>query len=1649
MLQIVGWILVSIIALLLAAIVLLHLPRMQDYLTEKAENYLRDQLQTTVSIGGIYFGLPGSLSINDLYIEDRRQDTLVYSRNLNVKLNLIALLQKEIEIPKIGIRGFVGNIHRTDLDSTFNFDFIIESFSGEETANGKPVVEEGNDTTANAWEISVGGAQVEDLRFSFDDAYGGSHFFVDIGILEVDMDEMNLDQNAYFIRKISLVNSSGSFRISKPTLESSSEESAPLEVSLGILDVSGLAFGYHNEVSGQELNLDVGEFFVESRAFSLARQEIHLQTLKLNNSKLAYQQHPVDGGLSLEATAQEVETSKPWQATAGHIELNRNELRYTDHNYPALDKGMDFNRLAIFDLTTLIKDLEYRDTNISGAIAQFSFTEKSGFALNKLSTNLSFTNTQTDLRGLVAETSNSRIAAEVLIHYSSLAAISENPGDIQLSLAIPDAAIGVRDILYLVPSLSESPPFMGNESMSLVFNTNIKGSVSELDVNSFRLNTLSGTSFATSGAIHGLPDVERAFFDFARIRFTTISKDLQKFGIPPSAASKYQLPSRLNLIAGFRGTMDDFSVDASLFSTVGELSAKIEMNPGRQYSAELSVDSLQLGTIMKNDSVYGPLTLVSRIEGRGFVPDSMLANINLVVEEAVFNRYPYRGLSLNGLFKESIFNGQINYQDSSLHFDFEGAVSLNVDTPRYDLTFNLVGADLKKLNLSGDDLAVQGLLEVDLTGSHVNNINGDVGIRNVLIVKEGSPYRIDSLLFASIVDKRQTNIRIDSDLLTAYFEGTINLGDLPTTLKNHFSRYYGLQETTEPDTLEPQNFEFEIELHNPELLTQVIAPGLERFVPGQINGSYDSRDHNLALNILVPELIYNNLKVDTFTFHVDSDPYFLNFGTSVAKFTFNSFQVKNLAVVGQVYNNLIETRLQVTDDDNVEMYAVGGIFNSLDDRYRFTIDSSGLLLNYEAWQAAGDNYIEMSENPLFVHNLNLQKEEQLISIQTRVGDNEDSTLAVLFDNFNLQTVSRIMEGDTAIIAGFVNGEFAIRQDAPILDFTSDVSVSDLALYDIAMGDLTIRAASAADDRIDVAAALSGDGNDVEISGYYQSGEVGTLNFDIDLSPLNLAALTGPLYGMVSDVRGFLNGNLAIGGTTSAPAIAGSLVFNETSMFVEYLQTPFAFDNQRIRFNERGIAFDNFTIADNSENAMAINGNILTPDYADFNFDLTLDADNFEILNTAKDDNQFYYGHVIVDAEARITGSMAQPNVQMEIAVKDETNLTYALAEEVPTTVEVEGLVEFINRDRESIIEQAQEDEEDAYSTGLTGMELTANVRVEEGATLQVIVDPEAGDNLITRANPSSLSLNIDQVGNIDLTGSFEIAEGSYQFSFAFIKREFQIRQGSQISWLGNPMDANLNITAINTVETTPAGILPEGSMNQQSFAGRLPVQVMLHMQGNLMNPDISFELGVSEEAETGIASAVRQRLQSLNEADRNKQVFALLVLQRFIADNPLETGSGGDVLGSTARSSVSKILNSQLNNLSQRIKGFNLSFDLESYQTAEGEAQTQLDVTLSRSFFNDRVNVKVGGAIDIEGQSRAAQNRRGLDEYIGDIAIEYKLTPSGNLLLEFFREQTYETFYNELIETGVGIIYIRNYNRFSELLKPNEEEPEIHNEARK
>ncbi|NLB92843.1 MAG: hypothetical protein GX792_05425, partial [Bacteroidales bacterium] len=92
------------------------------------------------------------------------------------------------------------------------------------------------------------------------------------------------------------------------------------------------------------------------------------------------------------------------------------------------------------------------------------------------------------------------------------------------------------------------------------------------------------------------------------------------------------------------------------------------------------------------------------------------------------------------------------------------------------------------------------------------------------------------------------------------------------------------------------------------------------------------------------------------------------------------------------------------------------------------------------------------------------------------------------------------------------------------------------------------------------------------------------------------------------------------------------------------------------------------------------------------------------------------------------------------------------------------------------------------------------------------------------------------------------------------------------------------------------------------------------------------------------------------------------------------------------------------------------------------EGRTQVEIGLRKQLFDERLSFQLGGAIDVEG--KRARNNQATD-IASDILLEYRLTKDGRFRLKGFRHNQYEgVIEGQLVETGVGIVYVRDFNRW-------------------
>ena len=132
-------VLVTAVAIIALAYLLLSLHPVQERLCNKGEKALSEYLGTEVSIRSVSITPFNRLELNDVLIKDQQGDSLLTVSKLGAGISLRDLIADRRIIVTYGeIIGLAGHVTRPDKDSPTNMQFIIDAFKPKDDKPSKP-----------------------------------------------------------------------------------------------------------------------------------------------------------------------------------------------------------------------------------------------------------------------------------------------------------------------------------------------------------------------------------------------------------------------------------------------------------------------------------------------------------------------------------------------------------------------------------------------------------------------------------------------------------------------------------------------------------------------------------------------------------------------------------------------------------------------------------------------------------------------------------------------------------------------------------------------------------------------------------------------------------------------------------------------------------------------------------------------------------------------------------------------------------------------------------------------------------------------------------------------------------------------------------------------------------------------------------------------------------------------------------------------------------------------------------------------------------------------------------------------------------------------------------------------------------------------
>ena len=1646
-LQVLVWSAVSIVALLLLLAILIQVPSIQNFAKDKAISYLHNKIKTKVSLDRIAINFPKEIVLEGFYFEDQKKDTLLMGKRLEADIDLFKLLSSELQINSVSLQNATANIYK-NKDGVYNFDYIIKAFESKVPA----------DPNSKPFKISVENVNLKNVNFNFKDDYSRNDIRLkvtnfDTKFKKFDLDKMDFDIPNIDLNGLKLVLNQDVVEkmaeISVNTLDTISKRK-DFSLKLGKISLSKIDVFYDNKDSRLDSGIYLGNLELSVNEIDLNTQLLDFDTFELKNLK---------GNLRLGVNDKKLITPNldstsiaqtGWKVKLNTVDLQNIAFKYDDMQSKPIPKGIDYSHLDLDKLNLKTEKLYYRNDTTTGNIKSLVGIEKSGLQIQALKTDFFYGPKKAHLNHLYLKTPQTLLQNSIKISYPAIASLKKNPGNLCLNLNLIQSKVGFKDILLFVPYLQKDNPFKSNPNAIVYLNARLNGKLNDLKIPLLEMSGIGNTRISASGRIIGWPDAQKAYYDLDIKKLSSTSKDVLSFAPAGSIPNTIQLPSQFNVQGKFKGSMQNFKTNLALNSSFGN--AKVDglfdqhIKNQEKYDANVSLLDFDLGRFIKNDSL-GKVTLKAKIKGKGLDPKTAQAELDGIVQKAVYNKYTYRDLTLKGNIKNGLFDVKSTMKDPNLKFDLVANGNAKDKYPSVQLKLNLDIADLQKLNLHAGPMKLRGNIDADITNSNPDYLNGEVFLSNVQILQEAEVIVLDSIKIVAFADNNKNNIKISSQFLKAEMDGKYKLTTLAAAVKKSLSKYIDLGKPKTNVAQNEQRLTFKLSIDNDPILFKIF-PKLTGLEPINITGKYNSVNDSLEVKGTIPRIVYNNNTIVDGQINIEAKENALEYQVSVATIESGEIKIPFTSLSGKIKNNMLTYALEVQDASKKQQYFIAGELLRDKAKNILKIDAANFVLNYDNWNINAQNAIEFGDKRLYVNQFYLENSGNELKIQSQ-GNQNNAPLQIDFVNFKIETILSIIKKDKLLMQGSINGSALVENVMTKPTFISDLKIDKFAFKGEPVGDIVLKIDNKTNNLLSTNMTLSGEGNDVTLLGTYKIND-SSFDLALDMNKLNIKSIQGFSLGHITEGTGYLSGNFKITGNTAAPKLDGELKFNDTGFRTTKLNSYFKVTDETIRFQNEVIAFDNFTLYDENENELTVNGTIRSADFRNFDFGLTVVANDFRAIHSKEADNDLFYGDLILDTKLNINGTVDNPVVGGNIKIKKDTKFSIVIPQSDPSIADREGIVEFVNED-DLYLKQTALLEKKLNQSKLIGMDVSVDISIDKEAELTLVIDKGNGDYLNLKG-VAELTGGIDPSGKTTLTGKYEFSGGAYEMNFNMIRRKFEIQKGSYIVWNGEPTMATLNIKAIYKVNAAPIDLLGNqlGTVTptvKNTYKQKIPFQTILMMNGELMKPEITFDIilpdgnyGVSSD----IVTASQTKLEQLRQepAELNKQVFALLLLNRFIGENPFASESGGTNAESLARQSVSKILSQQLNDLAaDLISGVQLEFDLQStdnYTSGTLENRTDLNVGISKKLFDDRIKVTVGSSFGVEGQERANED---LTNIAGDVALDYQLTKDGRYMVRAYRKNEYQVaIAGQVVETGLAFIVTMSYNKFNELFHHTQEE---------
>ncbi len=1346
------------------------------------------------------------------------------------------------------------------------------------------------------------------------------------------------------------------------------------------------------------------------------------------------------------------------------VVIRRSGLSYDVLDAPLPEEGhFDTNHIAVTGFRADISAPSISNNLINVDVKRLGAEEHSGLYLKELTATVLMDSSRLEVNNFLVEIGDSRI------DLNDMGIMSPLSPDFNLN-GIEIASLETLPETYVI--LSDFSPFVkGLEGIDerIDIDFEIGGRLDSISVRRFELDSHEREArFHAHGVIENLTrGGEYLAVDLRRVNLVANVGDVLGFMATPASGllplydklAPYGSLGDIDLLGDLSFTSQAIDFNGSLSTSCGNLDIDCGISkPGKNSPLRIDgrVSSLSFNPSLVDPRLASITQLCFETEADLTVENKNILNghASLAVPQIVWNGYSFT--DIDGLVKFYGNRAEAEISSSSPYLDLtaNGGVEFSGDKP-----LNEFYAEIRKFSLEpfikkgrfhNYNLACG--IDVSIVGRDPDKLTGWLKIEDLMFAgRDGKSLSIPYIeLDAGHTDPDSARlITLRSPQADMELSGRFSFKTIGKDIENILSSVYPSLVTSRISVAENDllDCKLDLKLKEDSILSAFFNLPVDFIYPVSVN-SYVKGGENpmLGISLDIPFLRNKNKLIEDSRLSLLIDG-----GKGDMELTAHtSVPTKNgklaLDITSGGHTDSLETAVSwIVDRDkefrgNLSFNTVfsrdserGGILTDI------FINRSKMVFNDSTW-TINPARIHVAPRRIAINNLSGERYGQSLTINGVVSPDSIDRLVVKLKNIDLDYIFESLSlSDAVQFGGRANGDFyafSLLSPEPVI-YTPRLHVEGLKYNRCVMGDGDIWSYWDNDNKsIMINAKISqANGQESLVDGYIKP-MTEELDFDFSANNAPLGFMAPFMSAFTSQVSGRVSGDAHLYGTFKDLDMIGDIFVNNLKIKLDFTDVTYTASDS-VHITPGLIKFDNIKLSDQYGKSANLSGTVTHNHFHDaaFKFAVT-DARDLLVYDVRENQTEDpWFGRIFGNGGATVTGSPGRVDIDVDMSTAPNSTFTFVLSD-----AEQAMDYTFITiRDKDkskkdslialdpknAILQKMNERVKQAVENAPSVYAMNFRIGITPRTAVNLLMDPVGGDK-ITAYGSGNLTMTYTSSGDMTMRGEYVINRGKYNFTLQdLIIKDFDIREGSKISFFGDPYAAKLDITASYTVTANLSDLDESFLEDRELNRTNVRVDALMFVRGDIRQPEISFDFDfptLSGETQRKIRSIVS------TEDMKNRQIIYLLALNKFYTPDYM-SGTHGNELVSVASSTLSSRLSSMLGQLSD-----NWSIAPAIRSDRHDFSDVEIDVALSSHLLNNRLLLNG----NLGYRDKSLNN----NSFIGDFDIRYLLNRSGSVMLKAYNRYNDQNYYlkSALTTQGVGIVFKRDFDNIFSFLRRNKKE---------